>query len=478
MKCWKCGREISDGTTECVFCHADQRRSVPQSDVGWALRQLYDHYGAEAVLTNNVLLVNGIGDVITDSINNNIKRLKNQLRMAMDAGLGHIYLYQIAIGKPDQVFDERVKKILIEDAGLNDDAASDLMKYFDEMVGWRISAGKADSNSSRISFQSDSSPAANFVGDDLLRKEHLYRIEEPTPGNNQKQKSPPKKIKIVIIIFAAIVLFISLCLIFYMLFSSINFNSDTVNRTNNTLLEDKNAQTISGQSKVTPTPKHFYSVGQTVTFGHYEQDNNPNNGKEPIEWIVLSKDNGTGLVLLISKYGLDIQPIWENAAGRGLSAPNWDNSRLRNWLNGEFYYSAFNQDERDKFAVSRNINPENEYEGWSGGLTLDHVFVFTPQEVEQYMTSRTDRITKPSPYCAALGADMESSGNASWWLRPGKISTEFREYSILWDYIGADGLVKRFFKDGFTYDTSSAESWNKVINTNIMVRPAIWIWQD
>ena len=29
------------------------------------------------------------------------------------------------------------------------------------------------------------------------------------------------------------------------------------------------------------------AAGDVITFGHYAQDTDPNNGKEPIEWIVL-----------------------------------------------------------------------------------------------------------------------------------------------------------------------------------------------
>lgn len=47
-------------------------------------------------------------------------------------------------------------------------------------------------------------------------------------------------------------------------------------------------------------------VGDTFTFGHYEQDNNSSNGKEPIEWLVLDRKGNE--VLVISKYCLDSKP--------------------------------------------------------------------------------------------------------------------------------------------------------------------------
>ena len=50
-----------------------------------------------------------------------------------------------------------------------------------------------------------------------------------------------------------------------------------------------------------------YAVGNTVVFGNYEQDNDTSNGKEPIEWIIISEENDRRL--LVSKYILDVQPF-------------------------------------------------------------------------------------------------------------------------------------------------------------------------
>ena len=51
------------------------------------------------------------------------------------------------------------------------------------------------------------------------------------------------------------------------------------------------------------------SVGDTVCFGTYEQDNDTSNGTENIEWKVLAKENNK--VLIISKYALDCQVYQE-----------------------------------------------------------------------------------------------------------------------------------------------------------------------
>ena len=40
-------------------------------------------------------------------------------------------------------------------------------------------------------------------------------------------------------------------------------------------------------------PTDELKKGDIVVFGSYEQDNNPTNGQEPIEWIILADDGRT-----------------------------------------------------------------------------------------------------------------------------------------------------------------------------------------
>ena len=45
------------------------------------------------------------------------------------------------------------------------------------------------------------------------------------------------------------------------------------------------------------------AVGDILTFGHYEQDNDQQNGREPIEWVVLDIQNNQAL--LLTRYAID-----------------------------------------------------------------------------------------------------------------------------------------------------------------------------
>lgn len=49
--------------------------------------------------------------------------------------------------------------------------------------------------------------------------------------------------------------------------------------------------------------------GDVITFGAYEQDNNHSNGTEPLEWIVLDRQDDK--VLLLSRYVIDCQQYHE-----------------------------------------------------------------------------------------------------------------------------------------------------------------------
>ena len=82
-------------------------------------------------------------------------------------------------------------------------------------------------------------------------------------------------------------------------------------------------------------------TGDIFTFGSYEQDNDTSNGKEPIEWIVLSKNDKEMLVL--SRYALDHKPYNEEFVDK----ITWEECTLRKWINDDFYNAAFNKTEKN-----------------------------------------------------------------------------------------------------------------------------------
>ncbi len=92
---------------------------------------------------------------------------------------------------------------------------------------------------------------------------------------------------------------------------------------------------------------------ETVAFGTYEQDNNPENGPEPIEWTVIFEDNEGKL--LISNKILDCVQF-----NKKFESCTWENSSIRKFLNGDFYNSAFSAEEQGKIVAYKatSVDPK------------------------------------------------------------------------------------------------------------------------
>lgn len=197
------------------------------------------------------------------------------------------------------------------------------------------------------------------------------------------------------------------------------------------------------------------SIGDTMIFGHYEQDINSSNGKEEIEWIVLAKDGNR--VLVISKYSLDCQRY-----NMSDSSVTWETCSLRKWLNSTFVDSAFNAGEQ-RLIQSSNVTADKNpsYSTFPGNDTTDKVFLLSIAEVDKYFSSYAARQCQGTAYCYARGANKPKYGNCGgWWLRSPGHSSSFAAQ------IGVD-------------DGGFVDDWGAIVNCNsIAVRPAMWINLD
>lgn len=125
-------------------------------------------------------------------------------------------------------------------------------------------------------------------------------------------------------------------------------------------------------------------VGDHVAFGRYEQDNDPDNGAEPIKWQVL--DIQDGRALLISKYVLDYECFneSENASGSDLSVSQpWNSSYIRTWLNSEFSGSAFTDEESGALADMTDYTQVNDAGEFIGDI-ISGVFLLSYDDVMRY----------------------------------------------------------------------------------------------
>ena len=133
-------------------------------------------------------------------------------------------------------------------------------------------------------------------------------------------------------------------------------------------------------------------AGDTVLFGSYEQDNDLENGAEPIEWIALSVEGDKAL--LLSKYALERSsyenfydllerfPDGEGSVDWDAVKITWEECTLRAWLNETFYSMAFTAEQREAVIETVLENAYNPIYSTDGGNdTRDCVFLLTIEDV-------------------------------------------------------------------------------------------------
>ena len=177
-----------------------------------------------------------------------------------------------------------------------------------------------------------------------------------------------------------------------------------------------------------------YKIGETIEFGNYPQDKDGT--EKPIEWIVMKNEGNQ--VLLLSKYVLDAKPY-----NKELKAVTWETSDIRQWLNNEFYTTAFNKAEKAKIQTSLTKNEDNSKYGTSGGNdTEDKVFLLSEKEAETLFSNDEEKIAKATEYAEKSVVYVNEEKAVLWWLRsPGSDS---RSAAVVDNYgwvIGGGGYV-------------------------------------
>ena len=158
-----------------------------------------------------------------------------------------------------------------------------------------------------------------------------------------------------------------------------------------------------------------------VTFGrwHLNADvTDSEDGKEPIEWLVLENDGKTAL--LLSRYVLletNFNLRYGDASGKV-----WAKSTLREYLNGEFFQNVFTKEEQKAIRASSVKNPAGPSTKTKGGSSKDKVFLLSYEELEKYLPTQESRVAECTEFSQILmqnkGYDVEIAMHPqSWWLR-------------------------------------------------------------
>ena len=127
---------------------------------------------------------------------------------------------------------------------------------------------------------------------------------------------------------------------------------------------------------------------ESIKFGKYKQSYNSEKNdwnEDPIEWIILEKDNETKRALILSKDILDVRPIVYKSEEKNTT---WENSNIRKWLNDEFYNSAFTEDEKNRIKEVLLENEDNDdYMTLGGRDTTDKIFLLSIGEARKYLSN-------------------------------------------------------------------------------------------
>lgn len=189
-------------------------------------------------------------------------------------------------------------------------------------------------------------------------------------------------------------------------------------------------------------------TGDTIVFGSYEQDNDTENGTEPIEWLVLAREGDR--ILVISAYALDAQ-IYNS----DYTDIRWETCYIRSWLNGTFLPQAFSEEEISMIptvTVVPDVDPIHDLP--QENATEDQVFLLSVTEVNKYFNSIQARACRGTEYCYAQRAYRAYSGYCWWWVRsPGS----YRDAA----YVSAVGSV--------------CWAGHSVFHDLRGIRPAMWI---
>lgn len=162
-----------------------------------------------------------------------------------------------------------------------------------------------------------------------------------------------------------------------------------------------------------PDKQRYHETGNEITFGSYQG--------EDIVWIVLEEsEKGT---LLLSKYVLEYATFDGDDVMR-----SWQTTRLRPWLNEDFFNSAFDEEEKEKILWSETevidhfTRNGGETEDMYREPTLDKVFLLSTDELAKYYPDKiVTCYCEATEYAVSQGAPRE---NCSWWLRgPCEIET-------------------------------------------------------
>lgn len=192
--------------------------------------------------------------------------------------------------------------------------------------------------------------------------------------------------------------------------------------------------------------KASVEVGGTVQLGGYD-------------WRVL--DVQEGKALLLSEKVLSRRAY--HPVGGEIT---WEESDIRDYLNGTFYQETFSSEEKEQILESALENKSNSQYGTGGGNdTTDKVFLLSAKEVEKYIPDSADRIAK----------DIETGESVLWWLRTPGRGKEYAANVGTTGYVDYHGILVVEAGNNENTGLTGAASGDYASSVDGGVRPALWL---
>lgn len=194
--------------------------------------------------------------------------------------------------------------------------------------------------------------------------------------------------------------------------------------------------------------------GDIITLGSIDMETKHDESdgtKENIEWEVLKlSDDGSKALLITTKVIVykDFDE-WEDR-GLAVTCPNWNDSKIRAWLNNDFYNEALEDDVKTRIVESDlesiyNFSGGEDYEIQN---STDKIFLLSVDEIKELYGIN---LGETKEECIVYNIAGKPSG---WWSRTGTGGT------------GVIGITDTGYFSPSGYESNSFR---------VGVRPAMWI---
>ena len=237
--------------------------------------------------------------------------------------------------------------------------------------------------------------------------------------------------------------------------------------------------------------EHAIAIGAVVSMGKWKN--------KKIEWMVLEVSGNSAL--LLSQKSVAYRPFMKE----NIESAEWEKSDVRQWLNNDFFESAFTAKEQKSILTTIvKSNQKDGIQGYSlgGEDTRDRLFLLSEEEVNHYFATKEAKKAGCMDESFAkdyIRTHRQDKYYYGWWLRTPGIRDEpvdYYAYKINENPMDYEGMtiVEKLRESGYTDGEIAAIAPNywptqeyvdedgviyAELNTlKACVRPAMWVRID